>query len=266
MIDIHHHCLPGVDDGPREWDEAVEMCQMSAAEGIDTIIATPHVLRGLWPTPERATLESKIAELHKVTGNKPRLLLGSEYFFAHDIAEELRSGQSIVPLANSRYVLVELAANSVPPMIEQPFYRIQLDGWIPIIAHPERNLILQAHPELVSEWIDHGARMQITAGSLLGEFGPQAQRASHAWLRQGLVHFIATDAHNTTKRTPKIAQAMETLRGLVGDEVAEALAVRNPLAVVENRGLEFEPEPPPAAAGGLLTRLRGMFSRRGPTS
>jgi len=261
MIDIHHHCLPGVDDGPREWDEAVEMCRMSAAEGIDTIIATPHVLRGLWPTPERATLESKIADLRKVTGDKPRLLLGSEYFFAHDIAEELQRGQSIVPLANSRYVLVELAANSVPPMIEQPFYRIQLEGWIPIIAHPERNLILQAHPELIAEWIDHGARMQITAASLLGEFGPAAQRASHTWIRQGLIHFIATDAHNTTKRPPKVAKAMETLRGLVGDEVAEALAVRNPLAVVENRGLEFEPDVPPPAAGGLLRRLRGFFSR-----
>ena len=265
MIDIHHHCLPGVDDGPDEWDEAVEMCRMAAEEGIETIVATPHVLRGRWPTPERSDLETRIAMLREKTGDTPRLLLGSEYFFAHDMAEVLQSGGPIVPLNDSRYVLVELAANNVPPLIEQVFYRIQLDGWTPIIAHPERNVILQSHPEMMAEWIEHGARMQITAGSLTGDFGPQARRASHEWVRNGLVHFVATDAHNTERRPPRIRAALAILRELAGDNAAEALTVRNPLAVTENRGLEFEPEPVQPAAGGLLTRLRGFFRRKGPT-
>jgi protein-tyrosine phosphatase len=259
VIDIHHHCLPGVDDGPREWDEAVEMCRIAAAEGIETIIATPHVLRGRWPTPERADLETRIATLREKTNDTPRLLLGSEYFFAHDMPEVLQSGGPIVPLAGSRYVLVELTANSVPPLMEQPLYRIQLDGWVPVIAHPERNRILQSHPELVAEWIEHGARMQITAGSLVGEFGPEAQRASRTWIRHGLVHFVATDAHNTTKRPPRVAAALAALRELAGDDVANALTVRNPRAVAENRALEFEPEPVKPEVGGLLTRLRAFF-------
>ncbi|HJQ36559.1 MAG TPA: CpsB/CapC family capsule biosynthesis tyrosine phosphatase [Thermoanaerobaculia bacterium] len=266
MIDIHHHCLPGVDDGPREWDEAVAMCAMAAAEGIEAIVATPHVLRGRWPTPERADLESRIATLREKTNDTPRLLLGSEYFFAHDMAEVLQqSGGPIVPLAGGRYVLVELAANSVPPLIEQPLYRIQLDGWTPIIAHPERNVILQSHPELLVEWIEHGAKTQVTAGSLTGEFGPEAKRASHEWIRSGLVHFIATDAHNTTRRPPRIASALATLRELAGDAVAEALTVHNPRAVVENRSLDFDPDPMKPEVGGLLTRLRGFFIRKRPT-
>ena len=265
MIDIHHHCLPGVDDGPGEWEEAVEMCRMAADEGIEAIIATPHVLRGRWPTPERADLESRIATLREKTNDTPRLVLGSEYFFGHDMAEVLQAGAPIVPLADSRYVLVELAANSVPPLIEQPFYRIQLDGWVPIIAHPERNLILQSHPELVAEWIEHGARMQITTGSLTGDFGPEARRASHAWVRSGLVHFVATDAHNTTRRPPRIAAALATLRELVGDDAVEGLTVKNPRAVTENRGLEYEPEPVQPADGGLLTRFRAFLGRKGPT-
>jgi protein-tyrosine phosphatase len=265
MIDIHHHCLPDVDDGPREWDEAVDMCRMAADEGIDTIIATPHVLRGRWRTPERAELESRIATLREKTGDHPRLLLGSEYFFAHDMAEVLRSGQPIIPLADSRYVLVELAASSVPPLIEQPLYRIQLDGWIPILAHPERNAVLQARTDLLLELIEHGLRMQITAGSLLGEFGPRAQRASESWVRSGLVHFMATDAHNTSRRQPQAKQAIAALRKLAGEDVADALTVRNPLAVVENRALDYEPEPSVEADRGLLTRLRGFFRRKGPT-
>jgi len=86
MIDIHHHCLPGVDDGPRNVDDAVDLCQMSAEEGIETIVATPHVLRGRWKNTSRAQLEGLIADLQARAG-APRLLLGSEYFFAHDVAE-----------------------------------------------------------------------------------------------------------------------------------------------------------------------------------
>ena len=262
MIDIHHHCLPGVDDGPKKWDEAVAMCGMSADEGIETIIATPHVLRGRWRTFERAELEARIETLREKTNNTPRLILGSEYFFAHDMVEVLQSGRSIVPLANSRYVLVELAADGVPPMIEQPLYRAQLEGWVPILAHPERNRALQSRPELVIELIDHGAKMQVTAGSLLGEFGPDAQRAARSWVRTGLVHFIATDAHNTTKRLPRIRAAIAELEALAGSDIADALTRRNPLAVLENRPLEYEPEPVAPAKGGLLTRVRSFFGRK----
>src|SRR5215213_1100187 len=117
MIDIHHHCLPGVDDGPHELAEAVEMCRISAAEGIGTIVATPHVLRGRWPVFSPLELEAKLNRLRDAVGDSPRLLLGSEYFFAHDMADILHTGTSIVPLAGSRYVLLELAANNVPPML-----------------------------------------------------------------------------------------------------------------------------------------------------
>ena len=116
-----------------------------------------------------------------------------------------------MPLAGSRYVLIELAANSVPPMIEQPLYRMQLEGWIPIIAHPERNLVFQAKPELLAALIEHGARTQITAGSLTGEFGAQARQAAETFLRRGLVHFVATDAHNMTKRPPRVREAIAAL-------------------------------------------------------
>lgn len=262
MIDIHHHCLPAVDDGPRVWDDAVAMCRMAADEGIEAIVCTPHVLRGRWRTAPREELEARIATLREKTSDTPRLLLGSEYFFGHDVAEVLREGKAIVPLAGSRYILVELAANAVPPMIDQPFYRMQLDGWIPILAHPERNIVFQKKPNLLASLIELGVKTQITAGSLTGAFGPEAQSASRAWLGRGLVHIIATDAHDTKKRPPRIAAAREVVRELAGAEVAEALMRGNPGAVIENRALPYEPEPRIERDHGLFANFRRFFRTR----
>jgi protein-tyrosine phosphatase len=259
MIDIHHHCLPGVDDGPRELSEAVAMCAAAAEEGIETIVATPHVLRGRWPTFSRRELELKLDELRARVGETPRLLLGSEYFFSHDMADVLRNGTAVLPLAAGRYVLLELPANSVPPMFNQPLYRAQLDGWLPILAHPERNTVFQANPDVLEALIGHGLRVQITATSLTGAFGTQARVAAETFLRRKLVHFVATDAHNMEKRPPHVREALAVLRELTGNAVAEALTRENPLAVIENRPLPYEPEPEEVVSPGLFTRLRQFF-------
>jgi protein-tyrosine phosphatase len=261
VIDIHHHCLPGVDDGPRELSESVEMCRLAADEGIDTIVATPHVLRGRWKTFRPQELAVRLERLREAVGDAPRLLLGSEYFFGHDVADVLRAGDAIIPLAESRYVLVEFPSNNVPPHTAQPFYRMQLEGWTPVIAHPERNIVFQSKPELLASMIEAGARTQITAASLIGEFGPEAQRACEAWLRRGLVHLVATDAHNVGKRPPRVRRAIERLRELAGDAVAEALTVGNPRAILENRGLEYEPDPAPSVSDGFFTRVRRFLRR-----
>ena len=261
MIDIHHHCLPEVDDGPREWDESVAMCRMAADEGIEAIVATPHVLRGRWRTAPRAELEMRIDMLRQKVGSAPRLLLGSEYFFAHDVTEVLRAGNAIIPLADSRYILIELASNSVPPMLEQPLYRMQIEGWRPILAHPERNRVLQSRPALMLDLVNRGVRMQITAGSLTGEFGAEARQASELWIRSGYVHFVATDAHNTARRPPRAQAALEAVRTICGERVAQALFDDNPRAVIENRGLPYEPDPAEPAEPGLLTRLKTFLGR-----
>lgn len=259
MIDIHHHCLPGVDDGPRELSEAVEMCAAAAEEGIEAIVATPHVLRGRWPTFSRRELASRLAELRERVGETPKLLLGSEYFFSHDMADVLNAGTAVHPIAAGRYVLLELPANSVPPMFNQPLYRAQLEGWLPILAHPERNTVFQANPDLLAALIGHGLRVQVTATSLTGAFGSQARTAAETFLRRGLVHFVATDAHNMEKRPPRVREALAALRAITGDIVAEALTRENPRAVIENRALPYEPEPEEIRSPGLFTRLRSFF-------
>jgi len=254
VIDIHHHCLPGVDDGPRDLEEAVDLCRLAAGDGIETIVATPHVLRGRWQNTSRAALEEKLAELRDAIGASPRLILGSEYFFAHDMNEALENG-TIVPLAGSRYVLVELASHAVPPLLEQPLYHARLGGWTTVIAHPERNLVFQSKPDLLASLVASGTKTQITAGSLLGDFGPDARQCAWEWIEREMVHFVASDSHNTTKRPPRMREAAAAIREFIGGDIADSLTHRNPAAVVEHRGLEYDPEPKPAPKRGVLDKL-----------
>jgi protein-tyrosine phosphatase len=262
VIDIHHHCLPGVDDGPSDWNEALDLCRMAADDGIETIIATPHVLRGRWQTTPRAQLESLAGELQSRAGDSPRVLLGSEYFFGHDMHEVLASGTAIIPLAGSRYVLVELVAHAVPPMFGQALYQVQLDGWIPVLAHPERNAVLQSRDDLLSELVGAGMKTQITAGSLTGEFGEPARRAALRWIDNGLVHFVASDAHNTGRRPPRMRAAVEILRQIAPPETVSALTVRNPASVLAGAPLAWDPEPLPARPRkGFFARVRELMDR-----
>lgn len=263
MIDLHHHCLHGLDDGPQTLEESVELCRAAAAEGIETIVATPHVLRGRWQNDSRTLLETRLAELRSALGDTPRLLLGSEYFFAHDMNEVLQSGHGIVPLAGSRYILVEFDAQSVPPMIEQPFYRAQLDGWIPIIAHPERNAVFQSRPGLLATLVQLGAKAQVTSASLLGDFGEEARAAAVHFLHRNLVHVIATDAHNLKRRPPRVRAAREVVTEIAGADVAQALFVDNPRSVIDGTTLVYDPDLPYTSApeAGFLGRLRRLFQR-----
>lgn len=263
MIDIHHHCLPDVDDGPRSLDESVELCRAALSEGIEEIIATPHVLRGRWRSVGRPEIESRIEELRGRLGDRPRLHLGSEYFFAHDMAEVLRAGSAIYPLAGSRYVLTELPSNAVPPHLDRPLHAIQLDGWTPVIAHPERNAVFQRHPDLLAGLVDLGVKVQVTATSLTGAFGRAAKQAAEMMLRRRLVHFVATDAHNPSRRPPAMAEARAALQRICGTQVMRALTIDNPRAVLDNQPLPFDPEPNPVA-DGFFTRLRAFFSGNRP--
>src|ERR1043165_5122375 len=114
------------------------------------MVAARHVRRGRWRRAPRAEWQATLDELRARTNDTPHLLLGSEYFFAHDMNEVLAEGTSIVPLGPSRAILVELASHAVPPMLEQPLHRAQLDGWTILLAHPERNAVFQSKPELLA--------------------------------------------------------------------------------------------------------------------
>ena len=135
---------------------------------------------------------------------------------------------------------------------------------MPVIAHPERNVVFQSKPEFLASLIRIGVKTQVTTGSVTGEFGPEAQTAAIDWLQRGWVHVMATDAHNVTKRQPRFRAARARVVDLVGEEIARLLFVDNPKSIVENRGLVYDPDLPDSSgseSGRLFSRLRKLLKK-----
>ena len=198
MIDIHFHCLPGIDDGPRNWDEAVALCRAAESDGVDTIIATPHVLRDPWLNEQQIKRDELILELNTRLGGHPAVLPGCEYFFSSDAVNlwQLGAGGPLTGLNRSSFLLVEFPSTTIPMSAEAVFHELSVLGVTPVIAHPERNLVFAEQPEKLRRLLELGAMAQVTAGSIIGDFGKRAQAACDDFFKRGLVQFIASDAHS----------------------------------------------------------------------
>lgn len=239
FVDIHCHLIPGIDDGAKSWRESLAMAEMAVGDGIRTIIATPHQL-GAFAHNEGDMIRQQTDELQQLLRKRQiplEVLAGADVRVDEGLFEGLRTGQ-VVSLANQgKHVLLELP--------HELYFRLEtvLDGlaatqMVGILSHPERNQGLLKQPEVVEELVEYGCLMQITAGSLMGTFGPQCEQMSCWMLEQGLVHFVATDAHGPRARRPLISRAFQRVANLVGSDTALDLCCHNPAAVAA--GLDIE--------------------------
>jgi len=214
LIDIHFHCLPGIDDGPRTWEEAVALCRAAEADGVDTIIATPHVLRDPWLNEDQRVRDQLILELNTRLGGHPAILPGCEYYFSSDAVELWQRGLDgpLTGLNRSSCLLIEFPPAHIPKSAEAVFHELSLIGVTPVIAHPERNAVIADDPGRLTRLIEIGAMAQVTAGSIVGRFGRRVQSACDELFERGLVRFIASDAHSVEGRPPELAAATRLVR------------------------------------------------------
>ena len=243
MIDIHSHILPEVDDGAHSLDEALEMCRLSNADGITTIVATPHAHDHIHRTHDPAFLRQKVEELNALLGGQPKIELGCELRFTHDVVRHVCVSKSAPTLAGGSYVLVEFPHAVVPAGSDRALFELLSNQIRPIIAHPERNMMLMQQPELFYELVEGGALGQADTGSFTGQFGSKVQQAAQIMLENGLLHFVASDCHNTRNRLPGMSKATAVIAELVGDDYAMAMAKSNPDAVVNRQPIPARPSP-----------------------
>jgi protein-tyrosine phosphatase len=244
MIDIHHHLLWDQDDGSTSIELSLEMAQMAAGDGITHIACTPHANGYYDYNPE--LIRAKIAELQSLLlqRNIPITLgQGCDFHVSYDNIQLARTEPTRFSLNGGGYLLVELADHALPPTLGEVFYQMQLDGVIPILTHPERNLTLQKDISRIGDWLRGGLLVQVTAGSVLGKMGKTAQRIAHELLAKRWVHFLATDAHNVTSRPPKMREAMDYVAEKYNPDYAHLLCVSNPLAAFMNKPMQPQPEP-----------------------
>ena len=240
MVDLHCHILSGMDDGAKSAEESLAMAEMAIADGITHVVATPHSSNEY--RFDFAAVQRAAAELQNAVGTRLILATGCDFHLNPENLAALKKDATAFCIHQKDYLLVEFNEFSIPPGIDQIIYEIQLAGVWPVITHPERNAIMRTQPERFERWVRNGCYAQVTGGSLTGTFGPGAQQTSLAWIARGLVHFVASDAHNTTGRPHKLRAAYEVVRAEFGKEKAEALLVENPLAAFEGRPLSHVPE------------------------
>lgn len=250
MIDIHCHILPATDDGAVTLEESLAMCRMAADDGIEVIIATPHMFDGVHVTPEREHIRERIEQVHAAGDGRIKIVPGGEVRYSHEIFQEAADPQTKIKLNGTSYMLLEFAFEMVPANIEMTIFQMLNAGVTPIIAHPERNKRLQRHPEMIADLVERGAFMQLDAGSLTKSFGPDSYATAKRILEAGLAHFLATDAHHQNRRRPLLTPALAVAREIVGAEYARALVEDNPLALIEDRAIPFQPDPDLDALAG----------------
>lgn len=237
MVDIHSHILPEVDDGSHSLEESVEMCRASFEDGVQVMVATPHAHDGLHRTHDPALLRQKVDELNQQMKGSPKIVLGCELRFTHELVKQLCETHSAPTIADGPYALVEFPHAIVPAGSEHLLFELMNNRITPIIAHPERNMMLIAEPERFYQLVDAGALGQMDTGSITGQFGRKVQQAARVMLENGLIHFIASDCHNTRNRLPGMSEAVGASAEIVGEEYARAIAKDNPAAVVEGRSI-----------------------------
>ncbi|MGH9444109.1 MAG: tyrosine-protein phosphatase [Thermoanaerobaculia bacterium] len=241
MIDVHFHCLPGIDDGPGDWDDAVSLCRAAASEGTTTIVATPHVLREPWINEEPRKRDELIARLNSLLGGSPAVLAGCEYFFSSDAVELWERGSTgpLTGLNRSSFLLVEFPEDVDSRSAEAMFHEFSILGVTPVVAHPERSPLFALETERLGRLVELGARVQLTAGAITGDFGSRAAAACKKFFELGLVHLVASDAHSLSARPPRLAAARKIVRRKWGREAEEGIFEANPLALIENRPLPW---------------------------
>lgn len=239
MIDLHAHILPGLDDGAADLDEALAMADLALADGITTVVATPHhdaaepdlpalALAG-WTAFRRALLARGLAL---------DVLLGFELLLTPALAA-LGARARDLGLNASRYLLVELPPGPVPPYLLDTIFRLQGHGLRPILAHAER---YPAVADLAADLVGRGLLLQINGDSLLGTHGREVRRRTERLVAAGQAHFLCSDTHSPRRRAPRLAEAAAAASRLVGPAAADALVHANPAAVLAD--IDLPPMPP----------------------
>ena len=250
MIDIHAHILPAFDDGARSLEEALKMGRLAQSDGIREMIVTPHATElGQFANP-RSEAEARLEALREALSEHDielPLYLGAEVNLVHNLPSLLDEGR-LFPLHAGPYVLIHW--ENQPVFTEELIFSLQVDGYVPIIAHPERSPAVERNTDLLASLVARGALTQVTALSVTGGFGPRVKALTEQLLRRRLVHFIATDTHSIEpgRRAPLLAEAVELAARIVGQEEAEAMVIARPAAVLAGESVSVD-APLPAHAG-----------------
>ena len=232
LCDLHTHVLPGVDDGASEMEYALQMLRNAAASDVELLAVTPHCNR---PYEKGNYLDDSLLDrflqLQQAAEDIPvRLVLGAEVL-ADQLLPQLLRQKKIPTINGSRYLLTEFPADASPDFFQDTLQSILALGYIPLIAHPERYLAVCQMPQIVGPWLDMGCHLQLTGGSIMGEYGKTVQRTAVFLLQQDLVACVASDAHGLHHRSNFLMGVYDHLSLRYSKHYAGCLMYENPMGI-----------------------------------
>ena len=235
MIDIHTHILPGLDDGSTNEKESMEMIQMAESQGITTIIGTPHYSHHFQNNRKKVAeaYEKLMCHMKSEGYCSVQIYMGQEILYSEDIPEMLARGE-LMTLAGSRYVLVEFLPFESYSKIFRAAGMIAMAGYQMILAHTERYECLR-NQEKIQELLEAGVKLQMNCRPIGGRWYDETTRWCRKMLKEGNVHFLGTDMHNTSSRSPDIKGAVHWMKKHLDEEYMQEICYKNAEKILNHK-------------------------------
>jgi protein-tyrosine phosphatase len=239
--DIHCHVVPRIDDGAADFAESIAMARMAEADSTKSLVATPHQLGNNSHVTAEA-IRQGVAELQAALdaeGIAVSVLPGADVRIEPELPKLLKQGKVLTLAERGKHVLLELPHDTYIPL-DPLLAALEKQGLVGILSHPERNRGIIKHPEVMEDVVAAGGLLQITAGSLTGAFGSSPQRIAEYCVENRLIHFIASDAHDTKKRPFGMRAAYETILEIADEHLAELVCCENPARVFDGEDVDID--------------------------
>lgn len=205
---MHSHLIPGIDDGAPDVETAVSLVKELRDMGYQKLITTPHVMADLYPnTPE--IIQTGLEKLKKalvVEGVEVEIEAAAEYLMDEAFGEKIEQGNLLTLSGNQ--VLVEMSFVSPAPNLDNYLFQLQLKGYRPILAHPERYLYLKGNLNKYEKLKEKGCSLQLNLLSLMGYYGNLVKNTAWKLLKNKMVDYLGTDLHHSlhAQQLPKLLE------------------------------------------------------------
>lgn len=234
MVDFHTHILPGIDDGAKTYEQAIQIINQAKEAGFTDIILTPHYIEEYYEVNEDAR-KSLMEQLQKEVD--VNLYLGNELYITRNV-EGLLNDRKLSTINNSKYILMELPFNTQVIFLNEVIYKLISLGKVPIIAHPERYEYIQQNPDKLEDLIEDGVLFQMNYGSIIGQYGKIAQKTAKYLLKKGYVHFLGSDIHRVNGVYLDFKKILKKIEKIIGKENLHILTEENPKNVLQNNDID----------------------------
>ena len=196
-MDMHSHLLPDVDDGIRSTEEAMVCLRQFAGWGIRHVVTTPHISQDMYPNTSDLlrTVADELRTHIEAEGLPITFQVAAEYMVDELFVKRLQAND-LLWFGTERYVLIETGWASLPLQLNTWLFQMQVNGYKPVLAHPERYPYFRGKVDALNHLREQGCLLQLNLMSLSGRYGPEARRMAQSLIEHRLVDFVSSDLHH----------------------------------------------------------------------